>query len=1203
MLNLDPTMTAALKEVLRKTLDNLSGADFKEFKHCLQDEGQMPQGKLGKADTDDTVDLMVQVHSMGAGGVMVTILQKMKHNQLAMDLERDLGRLGDQPCSPGLTGEGGEINVNVAPVSGGIVNAPAVTGCTINGPLTFTFGQMTMPQQRAEHPGLQNVLTSHKVKMEKRVKNICEGMEKTKREKQLKQIFTKLYIVEGKTEGVNNEHEVWQIETASRPQTTEERSINCNDIFKPSPGEDRDIRTVLTMGVAGIGKTVSVQKFILDWAEGKANQDVAIMLMLTFRELNLLKAEYSLHDLFCDLYPELKKLGDTSVYDEYKTLIIFDGLDESRTPLDFNKEIVASVNKASSIDVLITSIIRGKLLPSALVWITSRPAAVNQIPSEHIDQITEVRGFTDRQKEEYFRKRTDNKVHANKIVSHIKTSRTLHIMCHIPVFCWILATVLQKMLTDNRNEEMPKTVTEMYIHFLLIQTNIKNQKYCGRYETNKQRLLDSHSIAILNLAKLAFTHLDNGRLLFSDEDLRECNIDVSEDSVYSGMCAEILKEDSVFFEEKVYCFVHLSIQEFLAALFVFHSHVSGDQEVTRKFLTQTQDYVGNSLPLYPLLRCAMKKALDSKNGHLDLFLRFLVGISLERNQSLLQGLLPNMVNSSGAIKRICKHIKEKTRNDESPERCLNLLHCLFEMNDHSVHDEVQEYLKSSKDFSDGLSALHCSALAHMLLISEEVVDELDLKKYNTCKEGRKRLVPVVRHCRKAVLAGCYLTEKSYEIVAYALHCANSPLRELDLSHNDLEISGEKLLSALQNPNCKLETLRLNQCHLSKESCAIMASVLQRTPSHLRELDMSDNDLQDEGVELLCVGLRDPQCKLETLRVKRCHLSQFSCKMMTTVLQWTPSHLRELDMSDNDLQDEGVELLCVGLRDPQCKLETLSLSGCLITHKGCSVLASALKSNHSHLKQLDLSYNYPGPSGVRELTDRLDDPNCKLQTFRYEHGAECRLKPSLRKYACELTLDPNTANPGVALSNNNTKVTALWGEQPYPEHSERFTFYRQVLCRECLSGRCYWEVEWSGKEVEIAVAYKSIPRKGGDSGFGWNKAWSLSCSDNSYSVCQNMCRTVIPPPSSGSSRVGVYLDWPAGTLSFYSVSSNTLTHLHTFHSTFTEPLYPGFKAEYANNNESSVSLCQIACPPTPEIAEESTPPGDGVMENTDSSSRF
>ncbi|KAB5555824.1 hypothetical protein PHYPO_G00038560 [Pangasianodon hypophthalmus] len=983
---------------------------------------------------------------------------------------------------------------------------------------------------------LSRVLETHKTSMRNKHQSLFEGIKMHSNKTPLNTIYTQLYIIEGESEGVNNEHEVLQMEKRPKSQHFHDKPINCLDIFNhvqdfngEKNGENvtnrntengpsvQKVRTVLTKGIAGIGKTVSVQKFILDWAEGKANQDVDFMFVLPFRELNLIKDDcYSLHKLLCDFYPELKVL-DTRVYHVRKIVFIFDGLDESRLPLNFlNGKKVSDVTMTSSVSALMSNLINGDLLPSALIWITSRPAAANQIPRTHVDRVTEIQGFSDAQKEEYFRKKISEQDQAKKIISHIKRTKSLYIMCHIPVFCWILATVLQQIMKRNNHTEAPKTLAEIYAHFMLIQTNMKNEKYEEMDERDPEKLLETNRATILKLAELAFKQLMKGNVMFYEEDLRECGIDITEALVYSGICTEIFKEESVLYQKKVYCFVHLSFQEFFAALYVFYCYMTKSMEALQVFLPLYREFSGD-VPLDELLKAAVDKALQTDNGHLDLFLRFLLGISLETNQRLLRGLLTHTHSSSDNIKSTVQYIKWQIQSEDLPtDRAINLFLCLTEMKDQSLLKEIQEFLKTEKQSEKKLSAAHCTAIAYMLQMSDDVLEELDLKKYNASEEGCRRLIPAVSNCRKAQLAGCYLTTSSCETFTLALQLEESPLRELVLSNNDL---------------------------------------------------------QDSGVKLLSDGLKSSHCKLEILRLAICNLGEKACEYLGSALMLPHSTLRELDLSNNDLQDSGVKLLSDGLKSSHCKLEILRLSGCLITAEGCAALVSALSSNPSHLRELDLSYNHPGDSGVETLSARLKDPYCKLETLSLEHAGKIRLTPSLRKYACELTLDPNTAHTRLALSEGNRKVTHVIDEQPYPDHPERFDYWKQVMCRESLCGRCYWEAEWAGGEAVISMSYKGIRRKGGrgDCVFGSSeKSWKLDCSSNSYTAWHNKKRTDIPAPPSCSNRVGVYLDWLKGSLSFYSVSSDTHTHthLHTYHATFTEPLYAGFWVDC----DSSVSLC-------------------------------
>uniref|UniRef100_A0A8C2F1I8 B30.2/SPRY domain-containing protein n=1 Tax=Cyprinus carpio TaxID=7962 RepID=A0A8C2F1I8_CYPCA len=648
--------------------------------------------------------------------------------------------------------------------------------------------------------------------------------------------------------------------------------------------------------------------------------------------------------------------------------------------------------------MLMSKLMKGELLPSALIWITSRPAAANQIPSKHIHRLTEIQGFTEPQKEEYFRKRISDEHQARRIISHIRRARSLHIMCHIPVFCWISSTVLQKLLEEDLSAEIPQPLTEMYIHFLLIQINMRKQKY---EERDQEKLLQSNREVIVKLAEVAFNQLMKGNVMFYEEDLIESSIDISDAAVYSGICTEMFKEESVIHQRKVYSFIHLSVQEFLAAFYLFYCYLTKNNESLREFRSNRSDEVS----LYGLLTSAVDKAVENKNGYLDLFLRFLLGVSLESNQRLLQDLLTHTENSSETIRETTQYINEmiKRSNHLSAGESINLFLCLLEVKDQTLFREIQEFVKSDKH-SEKLSSAHCSTVSYMLQMSEEPLDELNPMKYNTSDEGRRRLIPAVINCRKALLAVCNLTAQ----------CC------------------ESLSSALQSSNCVL---------------------------------------------------------------------------------------RELDLSNSDLQDSGVKFISDGLKSPKCQLQILSV----------------------------------------------------------DHGGENMMRAGLRKYACDLTLDPNTAHTRLVLSDENKKITRVSEDQLYPDHPERFDEYHQVLSVESLTGRCYWETEWSGSAV-ISVSYKGISRKGGkDCEFESNdKSWSLLCfdnrfSDNRFTVCHNNNYTDIPVVCSSINRVGVYVDVSAGVLSFYSISdTHTLTHLHTLNTTFTEPLCPGFRV----NNSSSASLCDI-----------------------------
>ncbi|XP_061125360.1 NACHT, LRR and PYD domains-containing protein 3-like [Syngnathus typhle] len=857
-------LDAESKELLLETLEDLGDDDFKKFKFYMD----LAKRKKENADRTDIAEELVNRYSKNAVAETIRILEKIKNYDLALKLRNDWAQ---------------------------------ITGVT-RAPSDSISLEVQMGEFKRE---LQENLRAMYCKAP-------EGNTERSQQEALESVYTNLHISRGVTGHPDKQHEVLQMEM--RGEDEEEKSIEPCDIFK----SEMPLRTMVTVGFAGIGKTFLVRKFVLDWANGTANTDVDFIFPLPFRELNLEEGKsFSLAELIqqfiCkskaaiemlqDILVRMQDLGKpTYESSSIKILFVLDGLDECRLKLDLSdkgKERL-DVTRAYPVEVLLAHLIKGNLLPCARLWITTRPQAARDIPAPLVDGRTEVKGFSRSQRLDYFRKRFPKD---EDVIEHIQKSRSILIMCHVPIFCWFTATLLRDYLQHKK--ELPETLTEMYTEFLLY--------HLGRSE---ERGGQKRTEYVKALAKMAFQGLIKKQQIFYESDLRESGLDDRQVAKHSGVFTEIFEEVpplTKYQRGKMFQFIHLSIQEYLAALYVIMSLFQDNKNVVGELPLHSEQ-----MPLVRVHEAAIRKASESE-GNLDLFLRFLVGLSLQCNQELMGELLKAPKNFSHSNAETVRLIEQQI-DKNSPEENINLFYCLKELKDESLLEQLQRYFSAFRSNPENVPPAMWSALVFFLLTSDKAMSCFELGTYAPSEKGLLMLLPVVKASRKSELSCCELSKKSCEALASVLSSPCS-LRELDLSENALGDDGlEALAAGLAKPQCALQVLKLFNCKLSKKSCEALASVLS-SPGRLRELDLSGNNLGDDGLEALAAGLAKPECALQVLELENCRLSKKSCEALASVLSSACS-LRDLDLSWNDVYDDGLEALAAGLAKPQCTLQVL-----------------------------------------------------------------------------------------------------------------------------------------------------------------------------------------------------------------------------------------------------------------------------------------
>ncbi|XP_043558886.1 NLR family CARD domain-containing protein 3-like isoform X1 [Chiloscyllium plagiosum] len=822
------------------------------------------------------------------------------------------------------------------------------------------------------------------------------------------------------------------------------------EILTPTCGDGKPHRIIVTKGIAGVGKTVCVEKLIHDWAAGSTLSEFDFIFLFSFCKLNMLsERSLNLVQLLQHYYPHLEHCEEILTSKSVKSLYIFDGLDESLQSLDFEKQLACyDENELMSLGSLLTNLIRGNLHSSASVWITTRPAALGQIPLCYVDRLTEIKGFCEQQKKDFFHKKYENRHLAEKMIAIVNKELSLSLLCNMPIFCCALSIMLEDALELFQHcglgDSMPVAITSVFTKFLVHVFSHQEQKL--EYLTHKKQTIDallkSKQKAIISLGKLAFD-LQRGQMrIFYEKDLKVYNVDAS--LAESGFCKEVVVGNANP-SKKAFCFVDGSLQEYFAALYVFLS-LNNNKNNPLNTAANAKTLRKHERPSYSqVCKQACKEAMKSSCGHFDLFLRFLCGFGTQKNQQIMKGLMTSCEINRDDITKVVQIFKKKLQEDIPPEKCITILQCLSELEDNSLVKETRKIIVAGTVTSRTLTPAEYSALAFVLQMSNGDMEALDLSQLKISSVGFQRLVPVLPHFTSLKMIGSNLGDSGVKILSQVMTSPDCKLQNLELEKNDLThkccetlafiMSSSRMLTnlnlsnnnlgdrgirilstALKAAQCRVQTLNLSNNNLSIGSWEELVSVLI-TNQTLRELNVSSNRMGEAGLRTLSSALKDPRCKLEKLGLNntctldfgmmgsyqeetgmeilsdvlkdpRCtlkslelaknSLTQKNYEEIASAMTINCS-LTHLDLSSNVIQDSGINVLSVALMDTSCSIQSLVLTETKLTPTCCEKLASVLVTNQT-LRELDLSMNKLGDSGVCALSTALKEPCCKLETL-------------------------------------------------------------------------------------------------------------------------------------------------------------------------------------------------------------------------------
>ncbi|XP_006897496.1 PREDICTED: protein NLRC3 [Elephantulus edwardii] len=759
--------------------------------------------------------------------------------------------------------------------------------------------------------------------------------------------LTSLLLVDGLTDLQLREHDFTQVEV-TRGAIRAARTISLDRLFLPLSQVSIPPRISITIGVAGVGKTTLVRHFVHLWARGQLAKEFSMVLPLTFRELNA-HERLSAHKLACFACPHLGEPGLAAMA-LAGALLVLDGLEECKAPLDFNTAACTDPRKEIQLDSLITNIIRGNLFPEVSVWVTSRPGAASQIPVGLVDRMTEIRGFNQEEVQACLEHMfPEDQRLVDWALAQVRAHSALYLMCTVPAFCQLSGLVLAHLYRHQLPP--PRTLSEIYSWYFRMALGGEAQgKASPRIEQGSRRLAGT-------LGRLAFHGLVRRKHVFYEQDLKAFGVEPG--LLQMALGGRLLQQEETRGCPAAYCFPHLSLQEFVAASYYYGA--------SRRAIFDLFPDSGVSWPRPGFLshfRGAVQRAIQAEDGRLDVFLRFLSGLLSPGVNALLAGSLVAAGEHHGCRAQVAGLLQGCLAPEVvvSP-RAVNLVRCLQELQHTELACGVEQALQHG-----GLSRLsrpaHCAALAYLLQVSPACAQEADL---SLCLSQAvlRSLLPQLLYCQSLRLDTNQFPDSVMEMLGSVLSGKDCRIQKISLAENQISNKGAKALARSLLVNRSLTALDLRSNSIGPQGAKALADALKINRT-LASLSLQSNRIKDDGAKSMAEALTNSRT-LCMLHLQKNTIGVMGAQCIADALKQNRS-LKTLILSSNSIGDGGTKALAEALKVNQ-GLEILDLQSNSISDLGVAALMTALCCNET-LLSLSLRENSISPDGAQALARAL-----------------------------------------------------------------------------------------------------------------------------------------------------------------------------------------------------------------------------------------